>query len=104
MAIEIETTTERNDARTLWLFSHPMRIRIIRLLLDNPDRLMVQDLARLSGLAQPTVSHHLRYFEAHNLVACRRAGLKSFYSVRPEKIREAQAVLGAMLGAQEATK
>ena len=101
MVIDISTPTnalsgDRYEARLFRLFAHPTRLRILRALIAHHDTVIVKDLCELTGVAQPTVSHHLAQCEAHGLVTCRRHGLECYYRVQPEKVAEAQRLLDAL--------
>lgn len=102
MAIEIETTAtntfsgERYEAQLFRLFAHPTRLRILRALIAHHDTVMVKDLSKMVGVAQPTVSHHLAQCEALGLVTCRRRGLECYYTIQSEKVAEAQRLLDGL--------
>lgn len=55
------------------------RLRIVRVL--SRATFSVQELTAILGLAQPTVSHHLKILAAAGLVISRREGTWSFYSL-----------------------
>ena len=57
--------------------SDPSRTRIIKLLQNNDC--CVCDITKRIGLAQPTISKHLKQLENAGLVVSRRAGKTVFY-------------------------
>ena len=62
-------------ARRLWAVGDEVRIRLLRLLPAGPDCTRasnVSGLAAALGLAQPTVSHHLRILRQAGIVKQRR--------------------------------
>lgn len=59
--------------------SEPSRTRIIKLLQRND--LCVCDITKRIGLAQPTVSKHLKQLENAGLVVSRRSGRTVFYRI-----------------------
>ena len=72
-----------NDGLSLKLraISDPVRREILRLLaqrglcsLDRADGLCAADLERHTGLAQPTISHHMRVLAEAGLVQAEKVG------------------------------
>ena len=68
--------------------SDPVRREILRLLarkglcsLDRTDGMCAADLQRHMGLAQPTISHHLRQLREAGLVTGERRGTWVYYAV-----------------------
>ncbi|MEB3196610.1 MAG: metalloregulator ArsR/SmtB family transcription factor [Candidatus Sericytochromatia bacterium] len=64
-------------SQLLRVLSHPVRLRIIELLLDSEYD--VGTLGHTLGLDGSAVSQHLALLRAHRLVDLRRAGQRSFY-------------------------
>jgi DNA-binding transcriptional ArsR family regulator len=60
-------------------FAHPDRLRLVAMLLQ--EELAVGELAERVGLAQPTVSGHLRILQGRGMLSCRRDGHRIYYSV-----------------------
>jgi ArsR family transcriptional regulator, arsenate/arsenite/antimonite-responsive transcriptional repressor len=67
--------------RTFRAFADRNRLRILHLLLAG--EMCVGDLVRVLDVPQPRVSRHLAYLRKAGLVAARKAGLWSFYSLAP---------------------
>jgi DNA-binding transcriptional ArsR family regulator len=59
--------------------AHADRLRLIGILLS--EELSVSELADRIGLAQPTVSGHLRILQSRGMLACRRDGHRMYYRV-----------------------
>ncbi len=59
--------------------AHADRLRLIGILLN--EELSVGELAERVGLAQPTVSGHLRILQSRGMLACRRDGHRMHYRV-----------------------
>lgn len=59
----------------------------ILLSLGRSSELCVCDLSEITGLAMPTVSHHLRKLREQGLVAFRREGKLAFYRLIDEDTR-----------------
>lgn len=83
-------------ARQLWAIGDLARLRILQLLPEVEDcshNNNVSALAAQLGLAQPTISHHLRVLRQAGLVKNRKMCRDVFYWIDPE---EAEEVLGSL--------
>jgi ArsR family transcriptional regulator len=65
-------------------FSDQTRLRILYLLQDG--ECCVGDLVDILGIEQPSASRHLAYLRKAGLVAVRKAGLWSYYSLAPARV------------------
>jgi len=72
----------------------PARMSILRQLQRTPE-LSVSDLIQELGLAQPTVSHHLRILRQAGPVEATRRGTWAHYRLVPDAVRELGATLAA---------
>jgi DNA-binding transcriptional ArsR family regulator len=72
-------------AETFSLLGDPTRTRILHAL--SVDELCVSDLATLLALSPSAVSHQLRLLRDRRLVAVRRDGKRTYYSLQDEHIR-----------------
>jgi ArsR family transcriptional regulator len=71
-------------ADALKAVADPMRVKILhRLASAAPRGVCVCDLTAPLGLAQPSVSYHLRILRRAGLVDRRQEGTFAYYSVRP---------------------
>ncbi|MBZ9596378.1 metalloregulator ArsR/SmtB family transcription factor [Streptomyces erythrochromogenes] len=85
-------------ARNLKGLSDPTRLQILSILLAAPDgEACVCDLTPLLGLAQPTISYHMKILAAAGLVTRRKRGTWAWYAVAPER----RAVLNALIWGDE---
>ena len=84
------------------LLSDPTRVRILQRLQQRPHN--VGDLCRRLGVAQPTVSHHLRILRGGGLIASRRAGKEVFYSLGDLSGSRAPKALARFLGGASALR
>jgi DNA-binding transcriptional ArsR family regulator len=66
--------------------AHPLRIRILELLLDGEQS--VQELQRALDLDQPVVSQQLAILRAKNIVEPRKHGTTVRYAVRDRALGE----------------
>lgn len=72
----------------------PVRLRIVSMLAAAPDGAACGcDLETPLGLAQPTVSHHLKILREAGLVEGTRQGRWVFYRVVPERLEEVRKAL-----------
>jgi ArsR family transcriptional regulator, arsenate/arsenite/antimonite-responsive transcriptional repressor len=69
--------------RTFRAFSDRTRLRILHVLREG--ELCVGDIVGILQASQPRVSRHLAYLRKANLVAVRKVGLWSHYSLAPAK-------------------
>lgn len=75
----------------------PLRLQIVSALASAPGgRLPAGDVASLTELAGPTVSHHLRSLREAGVVVAERRGTWVFYSLAPGMDRVASALLDAL--------
>jgi len=68
------------------MFSNPKRLRILHLLRDGERT--VSEISEATGIAQPTVSQHLRKMRDQGVVTKRDAGLNNYYTIADERIVE----------------
>ena len=66
-------------------FSDRTRLRILHLLRRGPGEACVGDLVKVLRVPQPTASRHLAYLRKAGLVAARKHGLWSYYSLAPAR-------------------
>ena len=85
--------------------SDPARLRILRALArpeteccSTADQVCACDLEPLLGLAQPTISHHMKLLTDAGLVEARRSGRWVPYQLDREQFHELAGWLMAMAG------
>jgi len=83
-------------ARKLAALAHPVRLRLLRTL-GAADTCCVKDLVGPSGLAQSTVSQHLKVLVEAELVSFRAEKQSSRYTVNASALRELAEVIGQTL-------
>ena len=83
-------------ARKLAALAHPVRLRLLRNL-AAADACCVKELVRPTGLAQSTVSQHLKVLVAAELVSFRTEKQSSRYTVNAGALRELAGVIGQTL-------
>lgn len=62
----------------------PARVRIVNTLATSPDAVCVCDLIEPLGLAQPTVSHHMKKLVEAGLLDREQRGKWAYFSINPE--------------------
>ena len=85
-----ETLAELSKA-----LAHPARLRIIRLLQDSPG-CIGGDIVEAVGLAQSTVSEHLRILKAADIISGEISGPRVCYALNPEALAPLSDFLGAL--------
>jgi ArsR family transcriptional regulator, arsenate/arsenite/antimonite-responsive transcriptional repressor len=70
----------------------PARVRIVNLIATSGGPVCVCDLVDPLGLAQPTVSHHMRRLLEAGLLVREQRGRCAYYSLEPEAARKLAAV------------
>ena len=75
---------------------HPARVRIMRLLLSH-DACYCGELVDELGLAQATVSQHLKVLKGAGLIVGEIEGLRTCYCASSARLAELHALLGLIL-------
>jgi ArsR family transcriptional regulator len=70
----------------------PHRVRIVNLLATRPKPVCVCDLQAVLGLAQPTVSHHLKKLVQAGLLTRSQRGTWAYYALEPTALARLAAV------------
>jgi DNA-binding transcriptional ArsR family regulator len=82
------------DIRLLAALADPARLAIVRELADSET--CACDLTDCCGVAQPTVSHHLRVLREAGIVTSERRGQNIFYRLDPNAARRLGAIAGSL--------
>lgn len=88
--LDAATLSPDEAAATATLFkalSDPHRVRIVNLLSNSEEAMCVCDLTEPVGLAQPTVSHHLKKLMDAGLLHREQRGTWSYYSLNRDAMR-----------------
>jgi ArsR family transcriptional regulator len=73
---------QRIDADLFRALGHPIRLGIMRRLAEQPETCAC-DFTEVFGVAQPTISQHLKVLREAGLVHTRRRGTQICYSIDP---------------------
>jgi ArsR family transcriptional regulator, arsenate/arsenite/antimonite-responsive transcriptional repressor len=88
--------TDEEAEATAALFkalADPARVRIVNLLARSPDAVCVCEITPALGLAQPTVSHHLKKLVRAGLLEREQRGVWAYYSLDREGLERAAGIL-----------
>ena len=84
---EIDIDKLDKVANRLRSMAHPMRIAIIELLKDN-EAMNVTAIYKKLNLEQPSASHHLNMLKDKGILASRRDGKNTYYSLKQDALDE----------------
>jgi ArsR family transcriptional regulator, arsenate/arsenite/antimonite-responsive transcriptional repressor len=92
----ITTSVSKREAETLEELLRAVadrhRILIVNILANADDAVCVCDLVPALGLAQPTVSYHLRQLIDAGIIGRERRGTYSYYRIVPGALKQLSAV------------
>ena len=80
-ADELDRDTAETYARWFHALSDPTRVMIVHFLARQPDPMPAGTIVEHLGIAQPTVSHHLKVLSHVRFVTRRRAGASIYYGI-----------------------
>lgn len=89
------TLSNEEAAATAELFkalADPARVKILNLLATSGDAVCVCNLVEPIGLAQPTVSHHLKKLVESGLVEREQRGKWAFFTLKRDAVAKLAAV------------
>ena len=84
------------DARLLRAAADPTRLAILRQLSADGPTCACDFSDCCAELSQPTVSHHLKVLRDAGWIAGERRGRWIWYSIRPQAIEQARAILAGL--------
>jgi ArsR family transcriptional regulator, arsenate/arsenite/antimonite-responsive transcriptional repressor len=87
-------------ARLFRALADPARVRIVNMLATSDEAVCACEVIPALGLAQPTVSHHLKTLVEAGLVDREQRGKWAYFSLNPE----ATAQLAGLLDLEGATR
>jgi ArsR family transcriptional regulator len=91
---EIDQVRANAMAPLLAALGDPVRLRILSILMASPDGSCCGcDMEEPLGLAQPTISHHLKVLREAGLVEGEKQGRWIHYRVVPERLEELSGAL-----------
>ena len=87
--------TDVDIAELAKALAHPARLRILRLLLATPG-CIGGDIVDAVGLAQSTVSEHLRILKAAGVITGEISGPRTCYALNPAALEPLADFIGAL--------
>jgi ArsR family transcriptional regulator len=90
------TLTDDQAKQTAALFkvlADPHRVRILNRLATSPEPVCACDFEAPLGLAQPTVSHHLKKLVQAGLLDREQRGVWAYYTINADAMRRLAAVV-----------
>ena len=94
-----DNTTDEDIALIAKALAHPVRIQIIRLLLSKKT-CIGGDIVDVVGLAQSTVSEHLRILKASGIISGEITRPRVCYSLNPPRLRPFNDFLNLILDSE----
>lgn len=88
----------QRQAEVLKALAHPVRLRIVRGLLECGCR-NVSCMERATGQSQSAVSQHLNKLKSAGVLACVRSGNEVYYQVADRRV---EAIIRALFEGEEA--
>jgi ArsR family transcriptional regulator len=88
--LDAPSLTQDDAEATAALFkalADPARVRLVNLLATRGDAVCVCELVAPLGLAQPTVSHHLKKLTGVGLLEREQRGIWAYYSLDREALQ-----------------
>lgn len=85
--MEKDTSKYSHAAEILKVLAHPVRLCIVKGLLENGE-CNVSHMQLCLEAPQSTISQHLQKLRAAGIIEGRRKGLEVYYSLRNKKIEE----------------
>ena len=83
------------DADLFRALGHPIRLDIMRRLAEQPQTCAC-DFTEVFGVAQPTISQHLKVLREAGLVRTRRRGTQICYAIDPAGVAAAAGALTSL--------
>jgi ArsR family transcriptional regulator len=94
-SVEPPADEDAEIARLAKALGHPVRVRILRILLGR-EACFCGELVELLPLAQATVSQHLKVLKDAGLVRGEIDGPRVCYCVEPAALRRLKALIGSL--------
>ena len=99
---EIFTEEQNRVAKVAKVLGHPARIAILQHLFKI-NSCVCGDLVEVVGLAQPTISQHLKELKNLNLIKGNIEGTSVCYCINQDEWKEIKSLLNSFLNLDEAT-
>ncbi len=87
--------TAEEFAKLAWGLAHPVRVKIIRMLIGR-EVCMCGDIVDRIPLAQSTVSQHLKILKECGLIQGELEGQKMCYGIHPQGIKQLKKLIAGL--------
>lgn len=87
--------TDVTLAQLAWAIAHPMRIRLLRILIDKQS-CVCGELVEMLPLAQSTVSQHLKILKEAGLIQGEIDGPRVCYCINPEGLARLKSLVASL--------
>ncbi|RYY48052.1 MAG: ArsR family transcriptional regulator [Chitinophagaceae bacterium] len=84
--ITVQKRTDSFIEKAVAAVADPYRMSILQEMLDK-GAIRCCDMVDLTGLSQPTCSHHIRLLAESELIECRKDGRNNYFSINKENFR-----------------
>ena len=85
------TTTKQNDTaffeKAMAAVADPYRMSILKEMLEKGS-IRCCDMVSLTGLSQPTCSHHIKLLADSELIECRKEGRNNFFTINKNNFKK----------------
>lgn len=82
-------------ARLAWAIAHPMRVRIVRMLMER-ESCVCGEIVDALPIAQSTVSQHLKILKESGLVQGEVEGPKVCYCINRQSLQEMKSLIAGL--------
>jgi ArsR family transcriptional regulator len=89
------TAADEELARLTRALGHPIRVAIVRYLLEQGESVCT-DLSAVVPLAHSTTMQHIKVLKETGLLSAGRCGRNVLYCVNPEALRQFRALVGRL--------
>lgn len=89
------------DVRFLQALADPVRLAIVRQLVECAGTVCACDFVECCSVSQPTISHHLRVLRDAGIVTSERSGTNILYALAPDFERRWAAIGASLMGLVE---
>lgn len=99
MAELVDQHIYEKQAELCKVFSNANRLMILEML-SGGEEYTVSEIEETVEIPQPTISQHLKVMRDQGVVERRKEGVRSFYSIADDRIRDGMETMRAVLNAQ----
>lgn len=83
----VQTNDDKFIEKAMAAVADPYRMSILQEMLEKGS-IRCCDMVPLTGLSQPTCSHHIRLLAESELIECRKEGRNNYFSINRENFKK----------------